>query len=153
MSDVTNSYCERCGARYVFDRAAAKSFSLKGARVLAKGLKNFVLTDGQSMADSMALARTEDDHESSTRITEAFHQTFNFCMSCRQYACDKCWNPRTGACLSCTPDEFAEPRTPQDLTMGPSPIERWDTDWSHFLGRRLGTRPPTARHRRLSTSP
>ena len=83
MQDLTDSYCERCGARYAFDANAPKGLSLKGARLLAKGLKNFVMTDGQSMADAMTLARNEDDHQNSSRMTEAFHRTFNFCMTCR----------------------------------------------------------------------
>ena len=108
MTDLTDSFCERCGARYAFVANGPKGLSLKGARVLAKGLKNFVLTDGQSISDAMELARNEDDHEASTRVAEAFHRTFNFCMSCRQYACDKCWNETAGECLSCSPVDEAE---------------------------------------------
>ena len=131
MPDLTDSYCERCGARYVFSPPVPKSLSLKGARVLAKGLKNFVLTDGQSMADSLTLARSEDEHEDSTRITEAFHRTFNFCMTCRQYACDKCWNTRVGACLSCAP-AAGSPVAPEDHLIVRTPVAQWDTDWSIF---------------------
>jgi len=132
MSDLTDSYCERCGARYVFSPPAPKTLSLKGARVLAKGLKNFVLTDGQSMADSLTLARHDDDHEDSSRMTEAFHRTFNFCMTCRQYACDRCWNARTGACLSCSPEEGYEPVAPVDHMIVRTPVAQWDADWSLF---------------------
>jgi hypothetical protein len=103
MPDLTDSFCERCGTRYAFGADAPKGPSLKGARVLAKGLRNFVLTDGQSLSDSLEAARLDDSHESSTRITEAFHRTFNFCMQCRQYACEHCWNAEAGACLSCVP--------------------------------------------------
>ena len=130
MSDLTDSYCERCGARYVFSPPTPKTLSLKGARVLAKGLKNFVLTDGQSMADSLTLARHDDNHEDSSRITEAFHRTFNFCMTCRQYACDRCWNSRVGACLSCSPESAYEPVAPEDHLIVRTPVARWDTDWS-----------------------
>jgi hypothetical protein len=132
MSDLTDSYCERCGARYVFSPPAPKALSFKGARVLAKGLKNFVLTDGQSMADSLTLARHDDDHEDSSRMTEAFHRTFNFCMTCRQYACDRCWNARTGACLSCSPEEGYEPVAPVDHMIVRTPVAQWDADWSLF---------------------
>ncbi len=111
MPELTDSFCERCGTRYAFVGSAPKALSIKGARVLAKGLKNFVLTDGQSIADAMDLARQEDGHEVSTLITEAFHRTFNFCMSCRQYACEKCWNASAGACLSCSPAPEAEAET------------------------------------------
>ena len=132
MTDLTDSYCERCGARYVFSPPAPKTMSLKGARVLAKGLKNFVMTDGQSMADSLTLARHEDGHQDSTRITEAFHKTFNFCMTCRQYACEKCWNARAGACLSCSPEEGLEPVAREDHLLVRTPVARWDMDWSLF---------------------
>ena len=108
MTDLTDSFCERCGARYSFVASGPKGVSLKGARVLAKGLKNFVFTDGQSISDAMELARHDDDHEASTRVAEAFHRTFNFCMSCRQYACDRCWNETAGECLSCSPMPEAE---------------------------------------------
>ena len=108
MTDLTDSFCERCGARYAFGANGPKGLSLKGARVLARGLKNFVFTDGQSISDAMELARNEDDHEASTRIAEAFHRTFNFCISCRQYACDRCWNETASACLSCSPAPEAE---------------------------------------------
>jgi hypothetical protein len=109
-----------------------KTLSLKGARLLAKGLKNFVLTDGQSMADSLTLARNDDEHVGSARITEAFHRTFNFCMTCRQYACDRCWNTRAGACLSCSPEPGFEPVAPEDHLIVRTPVARWDTDWSLF---------------------
>jgi len=132
MTDLTDSYCERCGARYVFSPPAPKTVSLKGARVLMKGLKNYVMTDGQSMADSLSLARNEDSHEDSTRITEAFHRTFNFCMSCRQYACDKCWNSIAGACLTCAPQEGYEALPTEDHLLVRTPVARWDTDWSLF---------------------
>ena len=132
MSDLTDSYCERCGARYVFGPPIPKTLSLKGARLLAKGLKNFVLTDGQSMADSLTLARNEDSHVGSARITEAFHRTFNFCMTCRQYACDRCWNSRVGACLSCSPESGNEAVAPEDHMIVRTPVARWDTDWSLF---------------------
>ena len=132
MTDLTDSYCERCGARYVFSPPAPKTMSLKGARVLAKGLKNFVLNDGQSMADSLTIARHDDSHESSTRITEAFHRTFNFCMTCRQYACDNCWNKKVGACLSCSPEPGFEPMAQEDHLIVRTPVARWDMDWSLF---------------------
>lgn len=113
MNNLTESYCERCGAHYVFD-AEPRVLSVKSARIFAKGLRNFVMNDGQSFGDSMEVARNEDGGEASERLTDAFHRTFNFCMSCRQYACEKCWNARQGACLSCAPDPDVEPRAPED---------------------------------------
>lgn len=130
MADLTDSYCERCGTRYSFTEAAPKGFSLKGARVLAKGLRNFVLTDGQSMSDAIENARLETNTESSSRVTEAFHATFNFCMVCRQYACSKCWNVKVGACLSCAPETNVRSVSPEDHLIVRTPVARWDGDWA-----------------------
>jgi hypothetical protein len=132
MLDNSESYCERCGSRYLFRPNAPRTLSLKGARVLAKGLKNFVLNDGQSMNDSIALARNEDEHEDTSRMTEAFHRTFNFCMTCRQYACAKCWNARQGACLTCAPDPGLEPVAPEDHLIVRTPVARRGNDWALF---------------------
>ena len=132
MLNNADSFCERCGTRYPFHANASKTLSLKGARVLAKGLKNFVLTDGQSLNDSMTLAREADEHEITTRMTEAFHRTFNFCMTCRQYACDKCWNPQQGACLTCAPEAGLGPVEPEDHLIVRTPVARGDNDWALF---------------------
>ena len=149
MPDETDSYCERCGTRYVFRANAAKTLSLSGARVLAKGLKNFVLTDGQSISDSMTLARHDNEHEDATRATEAFHRTFNFCMTCRQYACSSCWNERQGACLTCAPEPGFEPVAPEDHLIVRTPVARGDNDWALFPdilgvdgGARVNPSPP-----------
>jgi ribosomal protein L40E len=132
MLDNADSYCERCGTRYEFHATASKTLSLKGARVLATGLKNFVLNDNQSLNDAMALAREADQHENTTRMTEAFHRTFNFCMTCRQYACDKCWNPHQGACLTCAPEPGLGPVEPEDHLIVRTPVARGHNDWALF---------------------
>ena len=132
MPELTDSYCERCGIRHVFSASGSKGFSLRGARVLAKGLKNFVLNDGQSMSDSITTARLEDESGDSSRMTEAFHKAFNFCMTCRQYACDKCWNAQVGACLSCAPQADSAPVAPEGHLIVRTPVARWDPDWLNF---------------------
>jgi ribosomal protein L40E len=129
MPELTDSYCERCGARHVFATSGSKGLSLRSARVLAKGLKNFVLNDGQSLGDSLTTARLEDESGDSSRMTEAFHKAFNFCMTCRQYACDKCWNAQVGACLSCAPQADSAPVAPEDRLIVRTPVARWDPDW------------------------
>ncbi len=134
MPDATDSYCERCGTRYLFRPAAPKGPSLKGARVLAKGLKNFVLTDGQSMGESLALARTDDDHEDSARMTAEFYRTFNFCMTCRQYACDTCWNEKQGACLTCSPEAHIVPMAAEDHLIVRTPVMRYEANSPRPLG-------------------
>jgi hypothetical protein len=99
---LTESFCERCGTRYTFESAAPKA-RLKGLKVMSRGLRNFVLSDDTSMDEAMAAARNETDREHTSHQLDAFHNTFNFCMSCRQYTCGNCWNDAEGRCLSCAP--------------------------------------------------
>jgi hypothetical protein len=99
---LTESFCERCGTRYTFESARPRA-RMKGVKVLSRGLKNFVLSDDTSMDEAMAAARSETDREATAHQLDAFHQTFNFCMSCRQYTCPNCWNEVEARCLSCAP--------------------------------------------------
>ena len=100
---LTESFCERCGTRYTFESATPRGPRLKGLKVMSRGLKNFVLSDDTSMDEAMAAARSETDREQTAQQLDAFHKTFNFCMSCRQYTCGNCWNEADGKCLSCAP--------------------------------------------------
>jgi ribosomal protein L40E len=100
---LTESFCERCGTRYTFESGAPRGPRLKGVKVLSRGLKNFVMSDDTSLDEAMAAARSESDREVTTHQLDAFHKTFNFCMSCRQYTCGNCWNEAEGQCLSCAP--------------------------------------------------
>ena len=99
---LTKSFCERCGTRYTFESARPR-VRLKGVKVLSRGIKNFVLSDDSTMDEAMAAARNETDRELTTHQLDAFHATFNFCMSCRQYTCPNCWNEAEARCLSCAP--------------------------------------------------
>ena len=126
MRELTDSYCERCGTRYTFGPSPTKGPSLTGARLLAKGLKNFVMTDGTSMDEAMAAARIDVTKDESSRVSEEFHRTFNFCMTCRQYACDKCWNENQGACLSCAPLWDQEPVVREGHLIIRTPVLRPD---------------------------
>jgi hypothetical protein len=99
---LTESFCERCGTRYTFESARPRT-KLKGVKVLSRGLKNFVMSDETSMDEAMAAARSETDRELTTNQLDAFHKTFNFCMSCRQYTCPNCWNEAEARCLTCAP--------------------------------------------------
>jgi hypothetical protein len=112
MSEIlTESFCERCGTRYTFESARSK-IRLKGVKVLSRGLKNFVLSDDTTMDEAMAAARSETDREATAHQLDAFHKTFSFCMSCRQYTCPNCWNEVEARCQSCAPlpePEFAAP--------------------------------------------
>ena len=104
MAEVlTESFCERCGTRYTFESAQPRVKRLKGVKVLSRGLKNFVLSDDSSLDEAMAAARSDTDREITAQQLDAFHQTFNFCMTCRQYTCANCWNEAEGTCLTCAP--------------------------------------------------
>ena len=100
---LTESFCERCGTRYTFESNASRAKPLRGLKTLGKGLRNFVLSDDSSMDEAMAAARSEAERDVTSRQLDAFHSTFNFCMSCRQYTCANCWNETEGQCLSCSP--------------------------------------------------
>jgi hypothetical protein len=99
---LTESFCERCGTRYTFESAAPKA-RLGRFKTLSKGLKNFVLDDATSLDEALASARSDESRESTAQQLDAFHKTFNFCMSCRQYTCPNCWNEAEGQCQSCSP--------------------------------------------------
>jgi hypothetical protein len=101
---LTESFCERCGTRYTFESAAPpRTKKLGKFKTLSKGLKNYVLSDDSSMDEAMAAARSDEERELTSHQLDAFHATFNFCMTCRQYTCANCWNQAEGRCLTCAP--------------------------------------------------
>jgi hypothetical protein len=100
---LTESFCERCGTRYTFESAVPRTARLKSIKVLGRGLKNFVMSDDTSIDEAMAAARSETDRDVTSQQLDAFHKTFSFCMSCRQYTCHNCWNEVEGKCLTCAP--------------------------------------------------
>jgi len=101
---LTESFCERCGTRYTFEASAPRKGRVGKIRTLSRGLKNYVLSDESTLEEALDEARGEEERMLSTQQLEAFHQTFNFCMSCRQYTCANCWNELEARCLSCAPD-------------------------------------------------
>lgn len=105
---LTESFCERCGTRYTFESSAPRQRRLSGLKVLGRGLKNFVMSDDASLDEAIAGARSDADREATGHQLDAFHKTFSFCMSCRQYTCANCWNEVEARCLSCSPFEVAE---------------------------------------------
>jgi hypothetical protein len=105
---LTESFCERCGTRYTFESPARRSNPLGALGTVGRGLRNFVASGDQSMDEAFAVARAENEQRATAHQLEAFHQTFNFCLSCRQYTCATCWNPVEGRCQSCAPMPEAE---------------------------------------------
>ena len=61
------------------------------------------MSDDTSLDEAMAAARSDDERELTSQQLDAFHATFNFCMTCRQYTCANCWNDVEGRCLTCAP--------------------------------------------------
>ncbi len=124
MTDtITNSFCERCGTRYTFDKAEKPRRARLGrVRVLTRGLTTFVANDGLPMAEAMAAARNDEERAQLSRQLDVFHETFNFCMTCRQYTCPSCWNEAAAECLTCAPDlsrEVLPPAFPDLPISGP----------------------------------
>jgi hypothetical protein len=107
---LTESFCERCGTRYEF-KAPTRLNPLRKTRGLVGGLRNY-LTSQDALSDAIGDAmRSEEDGLASAQL-EAFHESFNFCIDCRQYTCVNCWNDDAGRCRSCAPipgtDDLAE---------------------------------------------
>jgi hypothetical protein len=100
---LTESFCERCGTRYTFEAAAPKRGRVGKLKTLSKGLRNYVLSDETSLDEAFADARSEEQRALTGIQLDAFHKTFQFCMTCRQYTCANCWNETEGRCLSCAP--------------------------------------------------
>jgi hypothetical protein len=100
---LTESFCERCGTRYTFESSAPRRSRVGRVRTLSKGLRNFVLSDDASLSEAMADARSEEELSATAHQLDAFHKTFNFCLTCRQYTCATCWNTTEGRCLTCAP--------------------------------------------------
>jgi hypothetical protein len=139
---LTESFCERCGTRYTFE-SARQRVRLKGVKVLSRGLKNFVLSDSTSIDEAMASARAETDRQVTTNQLDAFHQTFSFCLSCRQYTCSNCWNTVEARCLSCAPEVAddglaaaagAMPAIPQLGVTGPAGVHATNGSNGHAAG-------------------
>jgi zinc-ribbon domain len=105
---LTESFCERCGTRYTFESPARRSIPLGALETVGRGIRNFVASGDQTIDEAFAVARAETEQRATAHQLEAFHRTFNFCLSCRQYTCADCWNAVEGRCLTCAPDEHEE---------------------------------------------
>ena len=107
---LTESFCERCGTRYTFESAARRPTPFGAIGTVGRGIRNFVAMPDASLDEAFAAARAETEQGATAHQLEAFHRTFNFCLSCRQYTCGECWNAVEGRCLSCAPSSEREVR-------------------------------------------
>jgi hypothetical protein len=103
---LTESFCERCGTRYEF-AAPPRVTPLHRTRGLMSGLKNYILSQ-DSLSDALGDAMRSQAEGLAAKQLEAFHESFNFCIDCRQYTCTNCWNEAAGRCQSCQPLTDAE---------------------------------------------
>ena len=70
------------------------------------------------MGDAM---RSEEDQLASAQL-DAFHETFNFCIGCRQYTCINCWNDADGRCRTCAPIAGTDDLTERLLAVQPGAV-------------------------------
>ena len=100
---LTESFCERCGTKYSLEASVPRRpGGIKRAKIVARGLKNYVLSE-DAFEESLEGAKLEEDKDRAAGQLDAFHKVFNFCMDCRQYTCQGCWNEQESRCLSCAP--------------------------------------------------
>jgi hypothetical protein len=119
---LTESFCERCGTRYEF-AAPTRLNPLRKTRGLFGGLRNY-LTSQDALSDAIGDAMRSEEEGLASAQLDAFHESFNFCIDCRQYTCVNCWNDDAGRCRSCAPvpgtDDLAE-RLAASLAAPPLP--------------------------------
>ena len=139
---LTESFCERCGTRYEF-AAPTELNTMRKTRGLISGLKNYIMSQdalGDAVGDAM---RSEEEALASQQL-EAFHESFNFCINCRQYTCLNCWNDDAGRCRTCVPVagtddllERFEARSMRSIRRSPRAATQAEMEQAD-LNRRLG---------------
>ena len=98
---LTESFCERCGTRYEF-AAPTQLNTMRKTRGLISGLKNYIMSQ-DALGDAVGDAMRSEEEALAAQQLEAFHESFNFCINCRQYTCLNCWNDDSGRCRTCVP--------------------------------------------------
>ena len=98
---LTESFCERCGTRYEF-AAPTQLNTMRKTRGLISGLKNYIMSQ-DALGDAVGDAMRSEEEALAAQQLEAFHESFNFCINCRQYTCLNCWNDDAGRCRTCVP--------------------------------------------------
>jgi hypothetical protein len=98
---LTESFCERCGTRYEF-AAPTQLNTIRKTRGLISGLKNYIMSQ-DALGDAVGDAIRSEEEALASQQLDAFHDSFSFCINCRQYTCTNCWNDDAGRCRSCVP--------------------------------------------------
>ena len=98
---LTESFCERCGTRYEF-AAPTQLNTLRKTRGLISGLRNYIMSQ-DTLSDAVGDAMRSEEETLASAQLDAFHDSFNFCIQCRQYTCVNCWNEAEGRCRTCVP--------------------------------------------------
>ena len=98
---LTESFCERCGTRYEF-AAPTQLNTIRKTRGLISGLRNYIMSQ-DALTDAVGDAMRSEEEALAAQQLDAFHDQFNFCISCRQYTCTNCWNDAAGRCRTCEP--------------------------------------------------
>jgi hypothetical protein len=98
---LTESFCERCGTRYEF-AAPTQLNTMRKTRGLISGLKNYIMSQ-DALSDAVGDAMRSEEETLAAQQLDAFHESFNFCINCRQYTCVNCWNDDAGRCRTCVP--------------------------------------------------
>jgi ribosomal protein L40E len=98
---LTESFCERCGTRYEF-AAPTQLSTIRKTRGLISGLKNYIMSQ-DALSDAVGDAMRSEEEALAAQQLDAFHESFNFCINCRQYTCLNCWNDDAGRCRTCVP--------------------------------------------------
>jgi hypothetical protein len=98
---LTESFCERCGTRYEF-AAPTELNTIRKTRGLISGLRNYIMSQ-DSLSDAVGDAMRSEEEALASAQLDAFHDSFSFCIQCRQYTCVNCWNDDAGRCRTCVP--------------------------------------------------
>ncbi|HEX3220786.1 MAG TPA: hypothetical protein VHU77_12370 [Candidatus Limnocylindria bacterium] len=98
---LTESFCERCGTRYEFS-APTQLSTMRKTRGVISGLKNYIMSQ-DALSDAVGDAIRSEEESLASQQLDAFHESFNFCINCRQYTCVNCWNDGAGRCRTCAP--------------------------------------------------
>jgi hypothetical protein len=146
LEALTESFCERCGTRYEF-AAPTRLGTFRKTRGLISGLRNYIMSQ-DALGDAVGDAMRSEEETLASRQLEAFHESFNFCIQCRQYACVNCWNEPAGRCRTCVPipgtDDLIERFEASFHAQHPAAADETEMDAAD-INRRLGVEAwPTA---------